>query len=76
MKLRCTTGRIGIGGAIYATGDVFDVDDDVVAKSLIDGGDAEEVADVSAPIEPEPVAKRDDGDDKSKKSARGTGKRR
>ena len=70
MKLRCTTGHIGFGGAIYATDDVFDIDDDVVARSLIDGGDAEEVVDVSAPSESEPVVERDDGDDKSKKSAR------
>lgn len=75
MKLRCTTGHIGIGGVSYATGDVFDVDDDVVAKSLVDGGDAEEVTDVPAPSEPEPVAERNDGADKSKKSARGVRKR-
>jgi len=75
MKMMCTTGHIGFGGAIYATGDVFDVDDDVVARSLIDGGDAEAVVDAHAPSEPEPVVERDDRDDKSKKSARGTRKR-
>ena len=75
MKMRCTTGHIGFGGAIYATGDVFDVDDDVVAKSLIDGGDAEEVADVSTPSEPEPIIERDENTNKSKKPTRGAGKR-
>lgn len=66
MALRCLTGHIGYGGVIYATGDVFDVDDDEVAKSLIDGDNAEavktpdaveEVADPVVIDEPKVVAK-------------------
>jgi len=41
MILRCLTGHIGYGGDIYATGDVFEVDDPMVMKSLIDDADAE-----------------------------------
>lgn len=43
QRVRCLTGHIGIEGISYATGDVFDVVDDVVANSLILDGDAEAV---------------------------------
>lgn len=51
MKLMCTTGYIGIGGVRYATGDVFEVEDDAIVKALIDGGDAEEFVEIPDVVE-------------------------
>ena len=59
MKLRCLIGHIGYGGVVYATDDVFDIDNDVVAKSLISDGDAEEVIDDVQPSDVKPDTNED-----------------
>ena len=59
MKLRCLTGHIGYGGVIYATGDVFDIDNDAVVKSLMRDGNAEEVIDDVQPSDVKPDTNED-----------------
>ena len=59
MKLRCLIGHISYGGDMYATNDIFDIDNDVVAKSLISDGDAEEVIDDVQPSDVKPDTNKD-----------------
>ena len=77
MKLRCLTGHIGYGGVVYATDDVFDIDNDIVAKSLISDGDAEEVIDdVQAPdVEPDMSEDADTTSDEVPTSTKSTRKK-
>lgn len=70
MKVKCTTGHIGLGGVIYSTGDVFDVEDEVVVKSLVDGGDAEAVIDATI-NEPDGVVDKSETPDPAKPRTRG-----
>jgi hypothetical protein len=69
MMLRCVKGNIGLDGVRYSIGDVFDVDDDSIADTLIGGkwavadGVATIETDVNMDTEPDTVEEESDESD-------------
>lgn len=83
MMLRCVKGNIGLDGVRYSIGDVFDVDNDCVADTLIDGTwavvDGVTTIETDVDVDTEPDTAEEESDDdvvkESEKPKRGRPKK-